>query len=390
MSKEPTPPIEQSWEQLLDSVSTGTDHPTDTCWDIYHYLKSHHTTMTSVLTRTLLVAYIKLSERKPQLINSCMLGMAVRISALHADFQLPNFLKAWGYDHCLRDEDRQRQTGKDGRQYLSLQERVERAMQSYLLHHADERHAQPLDGAGSAIVTMYAQAVIDKEVNGRRHRFVKLVSASGDSFVADSHQFPCRLGEIQGRLFDVLTRVSRQGSERAAEIVASGKRMDEVFPVTVGYLDGIDDKHGHLHLYDPLSRHFVADKAATAAWAASQGRAIGRGSLVRFCPVIVKGDSFKRAVIVDTLPHDAGCEAFGLYDARLTYVNVHEGYARYAIQSAIPTTPEGVIAKEGFASLGTMAEAMRAQVAVGQRVSLLLFLKRGKDGVKHNHVAEMF
>ena len=131
-------PKTTTWEQLLDIIATGASHPEETNWAIYRYLQQNHRTMGSVMARTLLAAYMKLHTRKRSLINSCMLGMAVKISELYVDFRLPRFLKAWGYDACLRAEDRQRQTGKDGRQYPALQERVDRALQSYKLHHPEE------------------------------------------------------------------------------------------------------------------------------------------------------------------------------------------------------------------------------------------------------------
>ena len=108
-----------TWEELLDSIATGAAHPDDTNWKIYRYLQNNYKTMGSVMARTLLAAYMKLHVKRMSLIDSCMLGMAVKVSETYCDFKLPKFLEAWGYDSCLRAQDLRWQTGKDGRQYLS-------------------------------------------------------------------------------------------------------------------------------------------------------------------------------------------------------------------------------------------------------------------------------
>lgn len=363
-------------QQLEEALATGQQHPEETQWTIYRYLKAHYATMGSVEARTLLAAHIRLRERRPSLIGSCMLGLALKIAETYPDFRLPQFLQAWGYDACLREEDRLPQTGKDGRRYLSLRERVERARASYLLHHPEEER----DDCES-ITPMYAVKIFEKEQQGRRRRFVKLVAPDGLSMIADSHQFPCKPWEIVGRLFDVLTRVSRQGNERAAEIVASSKRVEEAFPTVTGYVDGVDQQHGHVHVFDALSRHFVADRSALRM------KNVGKGCFVRFCPVIACDDPFKSAAIVEVMPKETGREAFGVREATVLFVNQTDHYWKYALTTSVPTE---TLSREGFAQLDVLPEPMRATLARGQRVRLILFLKRGQDGTKRNHVAEAF
>ena len=368
-----------TWDELLDSIATGAAHPDDTNWKIYRYLQNNYKTIGSVTARTLLAAYMKLHVKRMSLVDSCMLGMAVKISETYGDFKLSKFLEAWGYDSCLRAQDLQRQTGKDGRQYLSLKERVERALQSYRLHHPEE-----CNGECEGIVSMYAAKVFEKEINGRKLRYVKLVATNGSELIADSHQFPCRPWEISGRLFDVLTRVSKQGNERVSEIVVSAKRVDEVFSAEVGFVEFIDESHGHIHVYDSQSRHFVADKSAHTALK------ISVGNYVRFCPIIANGDHFKSAAIVSVMDKYEGRKAFGIYEAKVEYANVKDRYIRYSIESAIRYTPEGNIIKAGFASTAALPEDVRNGMVQGSHVHLVLFLKRGKDGMKHNYVAEVF
>lgn len=368
-----------TWDELLESIATGATHPDDTNWKIFRYLQHNYKTMESVTARTLLAAYMKLHVKRMSLIDSCMLGMAVNISETYSDFKLPKFLEAWGYDQFLRPQDLQRQTGKDGRQYLSLKERVERALQSYRLHHPEES-----DGECEGVVSMYAAKVFEKEKDGRKRRYVKLVATNGSELIADSHQFPCRPWEISGRMFDVLTRVSKQGNERVSDIVASRKHVDEVFSVEVGFVEFIDESHGHIHVYDSQSRHFVADKSACSALK------ISVGNYVRFCPIIANGDHFKSAAIVSVMDKYEGRKAFGIYEAKVEYANVKDRYIRYSIESAIRYTPEGNIIKAGFASTANLPEDVRNGMVQGSHVHLVLFLKRGKDGMKRNYVAEVF
>ena len=368
-----------TWDELLDSIATGAAHPDDTNWKIYRYLQNNYKTIGSVTARTLLAAYMKLHVKRMSLVDSCMLGMAVKISETYGDFKLSKFLEAWGYDSCLRAQDLQRQTGKDGRQYLSLKERVERALQSYRLHHPEE-----CNGECEGIVSMYAAKVFEKEINGRTLRYVKLVATNGSELIADSHQFPCRPWEISGRIFNVLTRVSKQGNERVSEIVASAKRVDEAFSAEVGFVEFIDESHGHIHVYDSQSRHFVADKSAHTALK------ISVGNYVRFCPIIANGDHFKSAAIVSVMDKYEGRKAFGIYEAKVEYANVKDRYIRYSLESAIRYTPEGNIIKAGFASTANLPEDVRNGMVQGSHVRLILFLKRGKDGMKHNYVADIF
>ena len=368
-----------TWDELLDSIATGAAHPDDTNWKIYRYLQNNYKKIGSVTARTLLAAYMKLHVKRMSLVDSCMLGMAVKISETYGDFKLSKFLEAWGYDSCLRAQDLQRQTGKDGRQYLSLKERVERALQSYRLHHPEE-----CNGECEGIVSMYAAKVFEKEINGRKLRYVKLVATNGSELIADSHQFPCRPWEISGRIFNVLTRVSKQGNERVSEIVASAKRVDEAFSAEVGFVEFIDESHGHIHVYDSQSRHFVADKSAHTALK------ISVGNYVRFCPIIANGDHFKSAAIVSVMDKYEGRKAFGIYEAKVEYANVKDRYIRYSLESAIRYTPEGNIIKAGFASTANLPEDVRNGMVQGSHVRLILFLKRGKDGMKHNYVADIF
>lgn len=373
-----------TWDELLALIADGNSRPDDAQWAIYRYLKQNCKTLGSKTARTLLAAYMKLRRPAPSLINSLMLDMALRVSEAYDDFRLTRFLEAWGYDSQLRPEDKERQTGKDGRRYLSLQERTQRQLNSYLLHHPEDRTEQD-----NGITAMYGVSMIEKAMGKRKQRFIKLVAADGKSLIASCPMMPCRPYEAVGRMFDVLTRHSKEGKERAQEIVLSEKAVEDAFPLTTGYIDGIDEGHGHIHVYDAQSRHFVARKESL--WHSPQILEDCRpGRFVSFCPIIAEGDRFKCAAITAVLDEEEGKKRFGLYDAQLTYVNLRERYVRYRITSGITPTPEGDIAAEGFASTERAMEGDRQRLQQGMAVRLLMFLKRGKDGVKRNYVARLW
>ena len=117
---------------------------------------------------------------------------------------------------------------------------------------------------------------------------------------------------------------------------------------------------------------------------------ISVGNYVRFCPIIANGDHFKSAAIVSVMDKYEGRKAFGIYEAKVEYANVKDRYIRYSLESAIRYTPEGNIIKAGFASTANLPEDVRNGMVQGSHVRLILFLKRGKDGMKHNYVAEVF
>lgn len=373
-----------TWDELLAIIADGNSHPDKAQWAIYRYLKQNCKTLGSRTARTLLAAYMKLRRPAPSLINSLMLDTALKVSEAYDDFRLTRFLEAWGYDGLLRPEDKERQTGKDGRRYLSLQERTQRQLESYLLHHPEDRSEK--DGQ---ITAMYGVSMIEKAMGKRKQRFIKLVAPNGKSLIASCAMMPCRPYEAVGQMFDVLTRLSKEGKERAQEIVLSEKAPEEAFPLITGYVDGIDEGHGHIHVYDSQSRHFVARKESL--WHSPQILEDCRpGRFVSFCPIIAEGDRFKCAAITAVLEEEEGKERFGMYDALLTYVNLTEGYVRYHIMSDILPTPEGDIAADGFASTERTAESERQKLQKGINVNMLMFLKRGKDGVKRNYVARFW
>ena len=140
----------------------------------------------------------------------------------------------------------------------------------------------------------------------------------------------------------------------------------------IGYVDRYDAVHKHYHIFDCASRHFVAKEPRITPEV---------GDFVHFVPVIPKHGNFKTAIVTDTVTVEEGRREFGLYDAKVKYVNKEKGYFYYTITSIIPSTPEGTITQEGSARLSLLPDAK-----VDQVIRILMFLKRGKDGIKRNAV----
>lgn len=371
-----TPP---TWEQLIESINSAKEHPADTQWLIYQYINHNIETIQSEIARRLLAIYFNIPHHCPSLLHSCILTIALKVSGRFMDFKLPHFIKVWGYPQSLRPEDCTPQTGKDGRTFLSLKDRTERALKHYALHNADQRElvATFVPSIATELRPMVATKIYETERNGRRMKSVKMVAADGQELLVDSHLFKCKPWEIAGRTFDVLLRTSKEGNLRAEEVVASQVAVTDIFPPVVGYVDRYDMQHQHYHIFDSLSRHFVAERPSVRPMV---------GGYVAFSPIIPKVDKFKSAIIARNLPTDEGREAFGIYDCIVKYVNTDKGYFFYTITSAIPTTPEGTISPEGSASLSLMKGA---PLAVGQHIRIIMFLKRGKDGTKRNSVVEI-
>ena len=256
------------FEELQQSLAEAKKHPKQTGWAIYHYMKEHLDTMESREARTLLACYMKMKLKRPSLLHSMMLQMALRMANKYADFQFDKFFGMWEYP----------------------------------------------------------------------------------------------------------------GIERI-----------------VGYVDFYDEKHKHYHIYDALSRHFVAIDPHVVPQV---------HEFVEFTPIIPEDGKFKTAVIHSVLgteyetqaklatkrpaayetelsaPTKTGAGAF-FYDAVVTKVDEEKGFFEYRITSEIPTTPEGVMTDIGSGFMGAN------KLEVEQNVRLLIILRRAKDGVKRNYVAHI-
>lgn len=249
---------------------------------------------------------MKIPLPRPSLLHSCLLSVALRMADAYPDFKLLNFLVLWGYDVNLRGEDRQQQVGKDGRTYLSLEDKAERAVRKYLTLHPAE----------------------------------------------------CPLQSV--------------------------KELPMIATPIIGYVHSYDAGNDYYHIYDNLSRHFVA---------ISPQQRPQIGDFVWFSPVIPRGSKFKSAIVIRQEDPRAGQETFGLTEAEVTQINRKEGYIGYRLLGFPPATAEGEYSKDGYASLRLVVDVngkpASGSLRKGQRVRMLLYLTRGKDALKHNHIEKI-
>lgn len=351
-----------TWEELEAALYGASAHPEDACWTAYRYLAANYAGMGSREARTLLATIMKLPHTRPSALHSCILSVAVKMSRTYPDFRFAAFFELWGGFDACRVEDRQMAV-VGGKRIPPLAQRVQKALELGQL-----RSRQP----AQEVVPMVAVKVWEKETDGHKHRWVKLVGADGRELSAGLGVFAdCRQADIRGRLFDVLV-----AGDRALRAVPSAKGIEEVIEPVVGYVECFDAGHSFHHIYDSLSRHFVA--------AAPEGAAEA-GGFVAFCPVVPQRDRFKSAVITSRLSLADGLRLFGTYEATVLGIDADGERFAYTIDEPLRPTPEGEIYSGGTAPLSVLRGA--ATVKEGQRLRLLLFLKRCKDKVKRNHVA---
>ena len=369
------PNVILSWEDLLVSIQSGLQHPEATQWHIFNYLQANYKTLESRLVRMLLMAYLKVRNERPSLVNSCMLRLALDISATFSDFNLPVFLEYWGYPNLLRPEDALQHKNNDSSCLPSLCKCVENAKLSYCKKH----------GIISTVLNdrcLLAVKVFDFVNDGHSCHSVKLVDGQGHLAYADSKIFPCKLADIPYKLFDAVTESSSEWSkyETVKSLSFSKKSVTDVFPVIVGYVDRFVFKHGHYHIYDRLSRHFVAERP---------GVKISPGDYVSFCPVVAKYDKFKSAVVLNMLERQRGRNEFGLLIAKITQVDFSHNTLFYEIQGVLPKSDGGELERYGVMSQDRLMNLKSfSGNLIGRSVRIVLFLKRNTDFEKHNYVVE--
>ena len=121
-------------------------------------------------------------------------------------------------------------------------------------------------------------------------------------------------------MFDILIKYSKEGKPNIIEIAASEKNVADLFPAITGYVSYIDEAHGHYHVFDGQSRHFVAEKPKTK---------INTGDFVCFSPIIPKENKFKSAIINKTMSLTEGMNSFRSRHAKVTYADEEKGYAAW-------------------------------------------------------------
>ena len=327
---------------FAEAAPTDADTIVRYAWVVIKVLSSQSESMDSLTCRQLLAECMRLPLPKPSAVYSALLSVAVKVAAATPDFHFALFLERWDVAN-LRPEDHQRQTsGEQGHTYPSLVERVTKAYGHALLLRPDEALS---DNQWKLFLPLFQQngflpiqpMVVSriKEATtreGRKLRFVTLSSLGG-------HEVECTTSQLQphplrplppdkrhyvnyGQLYDVLLCQKDGKKMTVHEAYLSAHQARDVFPQVVGYVDSIDAAHGHMHIFDAQSRHFVAPVQRF-----SQERV---GQFVRFLPLIPLQSKFKTAIIVG----HASAADFPPRIIRITAVNTDKGYASWELAYA--------------------------------------------------------
>lgn len=333
----------------------------------------------------------------------------------------------------------------------------------YLLSASTQQPSSSLSLTHPLLVTRIKQSV---GKDGRKYTFVTLTSPEGLEIECVSHALqPSPLHPLPegkrhyvniGQLYDCLLRQkpapasvgspsdpkatvpATSSSAQAAtvpselslvlkEAYLSTRKPTEVFPTAIGYLEAIDQQHGHMHIYDSHSRHFVAPVQRF-----SRERV---GDFVRFIPIIPATSKFKTAIIQGTIPasslsatvpSDSSEGQPLLREIRITHINQEKGYAAWELtdpehpitellsplqlslgetsptfttgylnlphvsESCALGSPTTVPAGSPAGINATVPAGSPSGISLGQTLRAFIYLRRGKDRQKRPHVARLF
>lgn len=401
---------------FLESSTTDSKLINDYAWLIVKVLNAQIDNLGSTYCRQLLADYLLLPTQRPSRLHSAILSSAVRVSNTFPDFRFAAFLRMWGL-HNLRTEDRESQKTQDGKTYPSLTKRTSKALGiSLLLHPEDcnkESNAQNYDNIDedlSTLLTLHGYSLRTMVVtrikeatgkDGKRYHFITLASPDGFEVETISHNLmpsphkPLPEGKRHhcnvGQLYNVLLK-----EETVVEAYLSLQKPNSIFPVTTGYIERIDTSHSHMHIYDNLSRHFVAPVQRF-----SQEKA---GDFVRFIPITPQNSKFKTAIILNAIPPTSTEVKSILREIRITSVNKEKAYASWQLtDSTLPITEmlsslqlsegeQSPAFTQGYLNLSTPSFPYTSipDISTGNTLHALIYLRRGKDRQKRPNVAMIF
>lgn len=388
----------------------------DYAWLMVKLLNAQMAELGSNYCRQLLADYLQLPVPRPSLVHSAILASAVRVANAYPDFRFSVFLRMWGIQH-FRPEDYESRKTDDGKQFPSLHDSTMRALAHSLLLYPEDRQweeAQSLLNAtgqgGHCILPMMVTRIREAlGKDGRKYIFVTLTSPEGIEIESISHKLQpsplCPQSEVKrhyvniGQLYDCLLRqksstVPSESSLALQNAYLSAQKPTGLFPQEIGYVEAIDEAHGHIHVYDALSRHFVAPKQRFSRE--------NVGDFVRFIPVIPQTSRFKTAIILTTVPSGSSEVKSILRDISITHINTEKRYAAWElVNKEAPITEQlsrlqlsqgeqSPAFTQGYLNLTAVPDGSSSGLTVGQTLRALIYLKRGKDGQKRPHVAVIF
>lgn len=400
----------------------------DYAWTMVKALLHNTSDIDSVTARRLLADCIKLPLQRPSQIYSALLAAAVKVAKVYPEFHFAVFLKMWGQQN-LMPEDYEKQTSQDGKSFPSLAERTAKALANSLLLHQEDR-ALGLTATGFSVCPMLVTRIKESTgKDGRKYRFVTLTSQEGiemeciSNLLQPSPLHPLPEGKRHyvniGQLYDCLLHSTNSTSSSADQKLSlaylSLQRPTDLFPTAIGYVESIDTAHGHMHIYDNQSRHFVAHILRFSREKV--------GDFVRFIPVTPLQSRFKTAVILSVMPSSSEEILNVLREIRITQVNKEKHYAAWELIDKEQPITEHLSALQlsqgeaspvftsGYFSLETLpAEFPASNVkdsassvaslsasnnksqsesyfVQGQHLRAFIYLRRGKDKLKRPHVA---
>ena len=93
-------------------------------------------------------------------------------------------------------------------------------------------------------------------------------------------------------------------------------------------------------------------------------------------------------MVIKQEEHIAGRESFGTLDAEILSIDNKKHTFQYKITGSLPHADGGVMSQDGYAPIKILKGDRKRAPQIGDKVRMVVFLVRGSDGVKYNHVAE--
>lgn len=371
-------------------------------WIVCKALNKHTEELGALMCRQMLADVMRMPLARPSLLYSSVLWAATKVASVFADFHFVPFLNIWNPVQNLRKEDFQPGKSEDGKAFPSLAERMTRMCLLAQLIRPEEKVSfsfEPQFGF-HPVTPMVVTKVTQSDVKGRKMFFASLIATDGTEVMTEAHALRAnplvpsdkRHYANVGQMYNVVLRDKKDGAGlRVVDAVLSPTSLSDVFRTTVGYVDSIDAEHGHTHIFDSLSRHFV-----------SSGQRFVRaqkGDFVLFVPVIPLNSKFKSAIILPCTKSKAELlQSFPPREIRITSINTEKQYIAWELTDAAnPITEQLSVLQlsqgetspsftKGFMNLNA-AKEMMPELAINQTVQAIIFLRRGKDKTKRPVVA---
>lgn len=394
----------------------------DYVWTIVKAILQNGDEIDSVTSRQLLADGLRLTTERPSKLYSALLSAAIKIADTYPEFHFARFLRMWDIAN-LRPDDEGRSRTRDGKMFYSLAERAAKRLALALMRHPEDlatltEESSPSHDYASFLLShkyILRPVIVTriKEVqseNGRKYRFVTLTTPEGlqvetvSQNLKPSPYHPLPEGKRHyvniGQCYNVMLHGKDIPEDTPTHNHLSDWSVQEaylatqdpttLFPSAIGFIESIDQTHGHMHIYDAHSRHFVAPVQRF-----SRERA---GDFVRFIPIIPTASKFKTAIILSTVPTDYSKVRADLRDIRITAINKEKGYAVWElIDKTRPITEllsplqlsQGETSPSFTSGYLNLTEELSSSLS-SSSYKAFVYLKRGKDRQKRPQIARLF